>query len=218
MRLYCYPLPTAGKPLLARTVGWLLIPVSLCVLSGVTFLLGVALVIASAGRDVVMNDGLTLRYALFNVKIESVEEIANLSGLNRGGLVKWVTTLTLEPFFLVVSVLFLLEKGSFIGLILPALLYWAVLYSEIVSVPLRLLKERLGLAVLLPLVVSLPFALTNERAITTMLAVWIVGTLLILNVTTKEAVVVRSGGKSHLLLCENPGRLGEVLANVPQDG
>ena len=208
MRLDCYPVPTAGRPLLTRTVGWLMIVVSIGVLSRVTFLLGVVLVMASTGRDVLVNDDLTLRYALFNVKIESVEEIANLGELNRGRLVKWVTALILEPFFLVASVLFLLAKGSFIGLILPALLYWTVLYFEIVLVPLTLPKERLGLAVLLPLVVSLPFALANERAITAMLAVWVVGTLSILNVTTREAVVVRSGGKSYLLLCENSERVG----------
>jgi len=83
-----------------------------------------------------------------------------------------------------------------------------VLYSEIVLVPLTLPKERLGIAVLLPLVVSLPFALAKERAITAMLAVWAVGTLSIINVTTRGAVVVKSSGKLYLLLCENSEGVG----------
>lgn len=213
MRSHCYPAPTGDRPLFVRILGWLLIAVSLWISSGLSFLLGVALVIVSTGRDVVVDNGLVLRYALFNVKIEreSIEEIANLSELNRGKLVKWVTALVLEPFFLLVSVLFLLTRESFGGLILPVLLYWMVLYSEIVLVPLRQLKERLGLAVLLPLVISLPFVLMNGRVMTFMIFVWVMGTLLILNVTTREAIVVRSGGNSYMLLCENPERLLEVL-------
>ena len=217
MKLDCLQFPSAGKPLIVRTLGWLLIAISLGVSSRAVFLIGVGLIIASQGRDVLVNNGLVLRYALLKVRIGGIDEIANLSEMNRGTLIKWGTGLLLEPLFLLLSLLVLLGYGARLTFILPVLVYWGVLYAEIIFVPLRVLRERISLAVLLPLGGSLPFALLNERALTAMPFVWVVGTLSILNLLTREAVVIRTAGKSYLLLCENSERVMGVLQNGPQN-
>jgi len=217
MKLDCFPFPSTGKPLVLRVVGWLLIAVSLLVESGSAFLAGVAFVIASAGRDVVIDGGLVLRYALFKIRVSDVDEILCLSELERGRLVKWATPLILEPFFLVLSLLILLRRGAEVSMLLPALLYWIVMYSEIILFPLKVLKERLGPSVLLPLLVSLPFVLVNREALPAMLFVWGVGTLSLMNLLLRDGVVIRTGRRSYLLLCGDFRKLMGVLANAPQD-
>ncbi|NJE54684.1 hypothetical protein [Thermococcus sp. 21S9] len=217
MKLDCFPFPSAGKPLVLRVVGWLLIAVSLLTESGSAFLAGVVLVIASTGRDVVIDGGLVLRYALFKIRVSDVDEILCLSELERGRLVKWVTPLVLEPFFLVLSLLILLKRGTEVSVLLPALLYWIALYSEMLIFPLKVLKERLGLSVLVPLLVSLPLALLHREALPAMLFVWGTGTLSLMNLLLRDGVVIRTKGRSYLLLCGDSRRLMGVLANVPKD-
>jgi len=217
MKLDCFPFPSTGKPLVLRVVGWLLIAVSLLAESGSAFLAGVALVIASTGRDVVIDGGLVLRYALFKIRVSDVDEILRLSELERGRLVKWATPLILEPFFLVLSLLILLKRGTEASILLPVLLYWIALYSEIILFPLKVLKERIGPSVLVPLLVSLPFVLANREALPAMLFVWGVGTLSLMNLLLRDGVVIRTKGRSYLLLCGDSRRLMGVLANVPKD-
>jgi len=217
MKLDCFPFPSAGKPLALRAVGWLLIVVSLLAKSGSVFLAGVAFVIASTGRDVLIDGGLVLRYALFKIRVPDVDEILCLSELERGRLVRWATPLILEPFFLVLSLLILLKRGAEVSILLPALLYWIALYSEIILFPLKVLKERFGLSVLGPLLVSLPFVLVNREALPAMLFVWGVGTLSLMNLLLRDGVVIRTGRRSYLLLCGDSRKLMGVLANASQD-
>ncbi|GAB6136262.1 hypothetical protein [Thermococcus prieurii] len=217
MKLDCFPFPSAGKPLALRVVGWLLIVVSLLLKSGIAFLAGVVLVIASTGRDVVIDGGLVLRYVLFKVRVSDVDEILRLSELERGKLVKWATPLILEPFFLVLSLLILLKRGAEASILLPALLYCIAMYSEMLIFPLKVLKERLGLSVLVPLLVSLPFVLVNREALPAMPFVWGTGTLSLMNMLLRDGVVIRTKGMSYLLLCGDSRRLMGVLANVPKD-
>ncbi|NJE49325.1 hypothetical protein [Thermococcus sp. 9N3] len=217
MKLDCFPFPSAGKPLALRVVGWLLIAVSLLTESGTAFLAGVVLVIASTGRDVVIDGSLVLRYALFKIRVSDVDEILCLSELERGRLVKWMTPLILEPFFLVLSLLILLKRGAEVSMLLPALLYWIAMYSEMLIFPLKVLKERLGLSLLVPLLVSLPFVLVNREALPAMLFVWGTGTLSLMNLLLRDGVVIRAGRRSYLLLCGDSRRLVGVLANAPQD-
>ncbi len=217
MKFDCFPFPSAGKPLVLRVSGWLLVVVSLTVESVKLFLSGIAFIIASTGRDVVIDGGLVLRYALFKIRVPDVDEILCLSELERGRLVRWATPLILEPFFLVLSLLVLLKRGVEVSILLPAFLYWIAMYSEITLFPLKVLKERFGLSVLLPLLVSLPFVLVNREALPAMLFVWGAGTLSLMNLLLRDGVVIRVGRRSYLLLCGDSRKLMGVLANAPQD-
>ncbi|MEO2152767.1 MAG: hypothetical protein ABGW50_08950, partial [Thermococcus sp.] len=157
------------------------------------------------------------RYTLFKIRVPDVDEILCLSELERGRLVKWATPLILEPFFLVLSLLILLKRGAEVSILLPALLYWIAMYSEIILFPLKVLKERLGPSVLGPLLVSLPFVLVNREALPAMFFVWGTGTLSLMNLLLRDGVVIRVEGRSYLLLCEDSRKLMEVLVNAPQD-
>lgn len=218
MRLDCLPFPSAGKPLIVRTLGWLLIAISLVASSRVVFLLGIGLIIASQGRDVLVEDCLVLRYALLKVRIRGIDEVANLSEMDKGSLIKWSTGLLLEPIFLLLSLLVLLSGGARFSFILPVLVYWGVLYAEILLFPLKRLKKRLGMSVALPFIASLPFTFFQEGGVGLMPFLWLVGTLFLVNLLTRDGLVIRTGGEGYLLLCGDGERLMEVMLGVAQDG
>jgi len=219
MGLNCLPFPSAGKPLAVRALGWLLVLASLGTNLRALFLLGIGLIIASQGRDVLVDDGLTLRYALLKVHLENIEEIANLSEMNRGTLIRWSTGILLEPLFLAMSLVVLLSKGVWPALVLPPLAYWGTLYVETVLFPLKSLRKHPGTAVLFPILVSLPFAmLSGTRGIGLMLFLWFMGTLSILNLLLRDGLVIKASGKGYLLLCEDGEKLMGVLRDVVKEG
>jgi len=217
MRLDCLPFPSAGKPLVVRTIGWFLLAVSIAAGSRPLFLAGAVLVIASTGRDVVVDGGLVLRYALFKIRVSDADEILCLGELERGRLIKWATPLILEPLFLVLSLLIVLSKGISVPFLFPVL-DWSALYSEVILVPMKALRERLGLSVLVPLAVSLPPAILNRETLPAMPFIWVTGTLSLMNLLLRDGVIIRVAGRGYLVLCESSKRLMEGLLHGPEDG
>ncbi|MCD6372957.1 MAG: hypothetical protein J7L37_05365 [Thermococcus sp.] len=217
MKLDCIPFPSAGKPLVVRLFGWVMIVASLIAESGEAFLAGIALLVASTGRDALLDENLVLRYALLRVQISNPDEVVCLSRLERGRLIKWATPLILEPFFLVLAIITLLTKDVEISLLLPVAVYWVALYSEIIIVPLKALRERLTSSIIIPLAVSLPAVLLNGKIMPMMFFVWGMGTFSILNLLLRDGLVIRVGKKGYLLLCGDTKKLMEVILHAPYD-
>jgi len=174
--------------------------------------------LSSGWRVELSGRGMTLIYGfgVFRVRTGEILEVSNLRLLRFGRLLRHLSGELITPvFFLLLSVALFGVRGL---LVLPFVLYWLILYSILLTFPLKLLKERAGmliaLSLLLPWALSMPLAVLGVEfrwfglsLVTSLFGFWF-----LVGFISRDYVLLRGEFGEFLVACDNAGRIITALA------